>query len=223
GEVRHLGGRAVAIAADLSLQDERLAAFAQARQALGPIDLLVNNAGELAGGTLGRLDDAEIARSVALNLAAPMHLTQLALPDLTARRGAVVLVASMAGIVPLPYASVYSGSKAGLVGFGRALRYELEPLGVRLLIANPPATDTAMTDGMIAAAGLPVELARLQSPEQIGEDIVAALVRGRHELIWPGADHLLALAWRLAPWLVAAGLRSQRGRFARAMGRGGRS
>ena len=86
--------------------------------------------GMLAGGELAALTPVAIKSAVALNLAAPMILVQQFLPDLGARRGAVILVGSMMSFVPLPAAPVYSATKAGLRAFGQALRYELQTRGV---------------------------------------------------------------------------------------------
>lgn len=218
-DARIQGVRAVVLPADLTEATQSTALVERARAALGPLDVLVNNAGALSGGALDSLAPEAIEQAVALNLIAPMLLTRAALPDLAAQRGAVVLVASMASLLPLPFASVYTATKSGLRGFGAALRYELEPLGVRLLVAYPPSTETAMTSGMLSAAGLPLgfPLARFRSPEAVGEEIVAALVRGRHELVWNGGERLAAQLYAFAPWLVNTVFRSQRERFRRVM------
>jgi len=211
-EVVALGARGVALPTDLASGDERAEVLGRARAALGRIDILVHSAGALAGGELAALSPDEIERTVAVNLLAPIALTRLALPELAARRGAVVLVGSATSFAPLPAATVYSATKAGLRAFGEALRYELDPQGVRLLVAYPPATDTAMIRGMARAAGAPSF--RLAAPELVGERIVAALVAGRRELLIGAGDRALALAYRLAPRLVQAVLRTQRRRFA---------
>lgn len=216
-EARSFGVRAVALPADLCETAQCLALIEQTRAALGPIDIVVNNAGALHGGPLDSLAPEAIERAVALNLTAPLLLTRATLPDLVAQRGAVVLVASMASLLPLPYASVYTAAKTGVHGFGTALRYELEPQRVRLLVAYPPATATTMTDGMVEAAGLgPASaLVRLHSPDAVGKAIVAALVRGRRELVWSGPEQLSAYSYKLAPWLVRTILRTQRARLRR--------
>lgn len=182
--------RAVAFPVDLTCHDELDATFAQVRRDLGPLTLLVNNAGMLAGGALAAQTPDIIERVVALNLTAPLLLTRLVLPDLVACGGAVGLVGSMASFMPLPFASLYSGTKMGLRGFGTALRYELEPLGVHLLLAYPPMTDTAMVQGMAQAAGLPPNswFARLHAPDAIGEQIVAALLARKPEVVWRGGE-----------------------------------
>lgn len=213
------GVRAVTLVADLADAPQRLMLIECVRRELGPLDLLVNNAAVLSGGALTTFSPDEIEATVALNLTAPLLLTRLALPDLVARGGAVVFVGSMVSLVPLPFASLYTATKAGLRGFGAALRYELEPFGVHVLVAHPPATNTAMVRGMAMAAGLTPgsRLARLADPERIGEQIVTALLARQHELVWLSGERLLAWGYHWLPWLVCAVLRLQRAQFARMM------
>lgn len=219
-EVRSLGGRAFALPTDLSASSERRALLGRVHDVAGPLDILVNNAGVLAGGDLLHLTPDQIERAVAVNLSAPIELTGLALPELARRRGTVVLVASGAGVVPLPASSVYAATKAGVRAFGESLRYELGPLGVRLLVAYPPPTDTAMTRGMARAGGVP--FFPRSRPEDVGERIVRTLWRGRRgaraqELHFPSGERALHLLYRLAPGLVRLLLATQRERFARIM------
>ena len=214
-EVSALGARGVALPADVTVASERATLVERVHAALGPLDVLVNNAGMMAGGDLATLSAAEIEQAVALNLTAPMDLTRLALPDLVARRGAVVLVASAVSHVPLPSASLYTATKTGLRAFGETLRYELEPLGVHLLLTYPPAVKTAMTAGMAAAAGVPIF--PMLAPENAGERIVAALFARERELQFGLSEQTTAYLYKIAPWLVRLGLRSQRRRFSRMM------
>lgn len=207
------GVRAVALPADLACGEARDGLLARARAALGPPGLLVHAAGMLAGGSFPGLEARAIERAVALNLVAPLALTRAALPDLAARRGAVILVASLAATVPLPAMALYSATKAGLAAFGEALRHDVAPHGVRVLVAYPPSTATDMTRGMARAAGFPRY--RLASAEAIGERIVGALVAGRDDWRGGAGERALVLAQRVAPSLVRRALRGQRARFRR--------
>jgi short-subunit dehydrogenase len=214
GEIAGMGGQAIAFPADLAQAGERARLRERIHEALGPISLLANNAGVLAGGELASLTPAAIEAAVAVNLAAPMVLVQQFLPDLAARRGAVILVGSMMSFVPLPAASVYSATKTGLRAFGQSLRYELRARGVRLLTVYPPGTATAMTTSMARNAPWRSPLA---DPAAVGERIVRALIAGRTELQWGAGERLLTMLYQAMPRLVAALLARQHPLFVRMM------
>jgi uncharacterized oxidoreductase len=215
GEVQALGGSAAIAPGDVTEANARLQMIETAHAAFGPVHILVNNAGVLASGALFQLNGEEIARAVATNLTAPIDLTRLALPDLAQTHGAAVFVGSTTSHVPLPYASIYSGTKGGLHAFCTSLRSELAPLGIQLLEVYPPTIDTAMTEGMARRAG--AMRMRGGTPEDAGERIVIALAAGKHELAWGGAERWLLRLHRYAPGLVGALLRSKRRRFAHIM------
>jgi short-subunit dehydrogenase len=213
-EIAIMGGHAVAFPTDLAQPTQRRGLRERIHEALGPIDLLANNAGVLAGGELARLGSAEIEAAIAVNLAAPMALVQQWLPDLVARRGAVILVGSMMSFVPLPAASVYSATKAGLRAFGLALRYELRTRGVHLLTVYPPATATAMTASMARNAPWRSPLA---DPAIIGERIVRALIAGQREVQWGIGERLLTMVYHAMPGLVSALMARHHALFVRMM------
>ncbi len=213
-ELRTLGQAALSFTADLSDPDAWGQVVEQVHAAWGPIDTLVHNAGILAGGALLDQSPATMQACVTTNFTAPLVLTRLLLPDLIAQRGRVVLVGSTTSFVPLPYLALYGATKAGLHHFGAALRHELTPLGIGLLIAYPPATATAMTAAMAARTQASTgRQPTLATPEQIGETIVRALVAGKREAIWWDGEQLLRVCYRLAPGLVERLLFAQRRRF----------
>jgi short-subunit dehydrogenase len=214
------GARVEELPADLAEPGAAAGILDRVRLALGPADIVVCNAGVLAGGDLSSLSEEEVRRAVTVNLLAPAQLVRAALPDLVQRKGAVVLVASAMSFVPMPYASLYSATKAGIKAFGESLRYELEPQGVLVMVVVPPATDTAMVRGMAEAAG--TTAFPLWRPGVVGERIARGLEAGKHDLHMGGADRAVAVLYAVAPRLVRAALRSQRARFARMMtaGRG---
>ncbi|MEA2575732.1 MAG: hypothetical protein QOH93_3030 [Chloroflexia bacterium] len=217
-EVSARGVRAVPLHADLTEETGRADLVSRVLGELGRLDILVNNAGVMQRGSLLAKSPGEVRAVVATNLLAPIELTRQALPELARRKGAVVLVASAVSDVPLPYASLYSATKAGVSAFGEALRYELAPLGVRLLLVYPPGTDTDMVRGMARAAG--VSNFPLAQSEGVGERIVTSLVKGRQEVRMGAEARLLPLLYRISPRLVRALYRSQRALFEGMMGDG---
>jgi len=219
-EVRASGGHALALPTDLTDATARQLLVEQVRDELGPLQLLVHNAALLSGGLLSAQPLATVEATVATNLTVPIALTQLCLPDLVAQRGQIVLIGSTTSFVPLPYLALYSATKAGLHSFGTALRHELKPMGVHLLIAYPPTTATPMTAAMWARArqqpgGRFFQPAR---PEAVGERIVQALIAGKTECHWGGGEALLRLAYRIAPRWVDRSLYGQCRRLAAILG-----
>lgn len=215
-EITTNGGHAVSLPIDLAQPQAVPELIERTHAALrGQLQVLVNNAGVMLPGRLDAHSPGALQQALQVNLAAPLLLTQAALPALKANRGSVVLVASQAALLPLPFAAFYSASKAGLQTLGAALRYELEIAGVHLLVAYPPATATAMTEALTLPAGAARQWRA--GPLRIGAQIVAALERRQPERHW--LDYQTPLIWlyKLWPGLVHRLLRSQLDLFAKLM------
>jgi short-subunit dehydrogenase len=107
------------------------------------IDVLVNNAGYGAYGPFVENDPNVVIQTIRLNIENLTHLTRLVLPDMINRRsGKILNVASLAAFSPGPLMAVYHGTKAYVLSFGNAIRYELKGTGVSLTTLCPGATAT---------------------------------------------------------------------------------
>ena len=141
-----LGAKGVAIAADLTAPAEIAAAVTAAEDRLGPLDILVNNAGISGVGPPKATVDTpldEWEQTLAVNVTAPFLFCRTVVPGMVARgRGAVVNIASMAGILCLPGRVSYAASKAALISLTKTLAYECGPAGVRLNAVCPGWVDT---------------------------------------------------------------------------------
>ncbi len=113
---------------------------------LGSLDGLILNAGVTFADDFESGDYATDAAMVQTNVLANLQLIRLCLPALTATKGCILLVASLGGLTPVPYQSVYAGTKAFMVNFGLSLREELAPSGVRVSVFAPGGIKTEMTD-----------------------------------------------------------------------------
>jgi NAD(P)-dependent dehydrogenase (short-subunit alcohol dehydrogenase family) len=132
--------------ADVTVREEVDRAFALAREAQGPITILVNNAGAAAGVPFARVTPELWRDILAVNLDGIFHCCQAALPDLlAAEAGRIVTVASMAGLHGFAYASPYIAAKHGAVGLTRALAAEYAGRNLRVNAVCPGFVDTEMT------------------------------------------------------------------------------
>jgi len=132
--------------ADVTIRDEVDRAVALAREAQGPITILVNNAGAAAGVPFAKVTPALWREMLAVNLDGMFHCCQAALPDLLAApAGRIVTIASMAGLHGFAYASPYIAAKHGAVGLTRALAAEFAQSNLRVNAVCPGFVDTEMT------------------------------------------------------------------------------
>lgn len=172
-DVTETGARAAVVPAELTdaAQVERLVADAEA--ALGPVDLLVNNAGIESSSAFTRYSAAELEQMIAVNLTSPMLLTHRLLPGMVERgRGHVVLVSSGAGRYGPACQPSYAATKAGLVGLTQSLRGEYRGTPVGFSVVCPGFVEG---DGMYAR----IVESGYQAPRTLGRtttDRVAAAV-----------------------------------------------
>ena len=138
------GIRAESVACDLGKPASRARLPAQLERLGLTVDVLVNNAGFATGGPFHASDAEQELQQVRLDVEAVVALTSLFLPGMVERsRGAILNVASTAGMQPMPYSAGYAAAKAYVLSFSEALHYELGPRGVTVtaLAPGPVSTD----------------------------------------------------------------------------------
>ena len=199
---------------DVGDEDQVAAAVAQVERRLGPVDVLVNNAGMIRVGPLAALGPADVKRAVEVMLLGVVNPTMAVLPGMLRRgRGRVVTITSIGGKLAAPHLLPYTTAKFGAVGFSEALRVELAGTGVRVTTVVPGLMRTgshlnAEFIGQPArefawfglAASLPLVS---MDAERAARRIVNAAERGRAELMLTPLAHVAARAWALAPGLCA--------------------
>lgn len=161
-ELVSLGVRAVIVGADVTDAAALARAISEAVAALGPVDVLVNNAGTAETAPFHRSDDALFARMIGVHLMAPVHAVQAVLPSMVERgRGRIVNIASVAGLAGGSYITAYTAAKHAMVGLTRALAVEYRNKGVLVNAVCPGYTDTEMVSGavtrLVAKTGIATE------------------------------------------------------------------
>ncbi len=137
--------------ADVANAESVRAAAVAARAAMGPITLLVNNAGQAMSGPIGKTTDAQWQTMLAVNLTGTFLCMRECLPDmLKVGFGRIVNVASTAGIVGYPYVSAYCASKHGVIGLTRAVALETARKNITVNAVCPGYTDTDIVKASIA-------------------------------------------------------------------------
>jgi len=150
-----------------------------ARAALPTLDVLVHSAGAYRQEALHELDADSLAALDAINLHAPILLTQACLPALRAASGQVVFVNSQAGLSAGAATLAYSAGKHGLRAAADALRQLLNPQGVRVLSIFPGRTDTPMQQAILAREKRVADAGMLMQPEDVAAMVLAALTLPR--------------------------------------------
>jgi UDP-glucose 4-epimerase len=205
------GRSCIAIACDVTSLEACEAAVAEVSRTFGGIDVLVNNAGITHLGRFGETDLDVLRRVMEVNFFGALHCTRAALPSLLERRGAIVVLGSVAGLAPLATRTGYAASKHALHGFFESLRAEHLDDGLHVLLVDPSFVDTPIgshalgPDGGPAGEGARTGVDHPISPERVADEVLLALGRRRSHLYVPWRAALYVWIARLAPrWFARA-------------------
>jgi NAD(P)-dependent dehydrogenase (short-subunit alcohol dehydrogenase family) len=136
---------ALAVAGDVRREEDVARLVAEHERALGPVDVLVNDAGILVRGLAEETSPAAFREVLEVNLTGAFLCARAVIPGMKARRrGRIVNVTSISGTIGTPGASAYNASKWGLVGLTKCLAEELRPHGVQCVAVSPGSVDTEM-------------------------------------------------------------------------------
>jgi short-subunit dehydrogenase len=179
-----LGSRAAVAVGDLADRASVARAVETLTDALGPVDVLVNNGGIGAYASVLEESPETFERLIQVNYLGTVYATLAVLPSMVERRrGHIVNVASIAGRVGAPFEAAYSASKFAVVGMSEALAAEVQGLGVAVSLVNPGPVETHFT----AARGVPFQrrFPRPLRPARVAAAVVSAVERDRFEQTMP--------------------------------------
>ena len=151
-ELRATGVRVHVAVADITDGATVRAGCAAAAKALGPVTILVNNAGTAGSVPFLKAEVAEFERLIAMHLLGPVHTAQAVLPGMVTRgAGRIVNVASIAGLHGAAYITPYASAKHAMVGLTRSLAAEFGPKGILVNAVCPGYTDTELVSRAVQA------------------------------------------------------------------------
>ena len=165
-------GDFLAIKCDVTIESDVERTFEEVEAALGPVEVLVSNAGITKDGLLLRMKDDDFTSVIDTNLTGAFRVCKRATQAmLRARKGRIILVSSVVGLLGQAGQANYAASKAGLVGFARSLAREFGSRNITVNVVAPGPVDTDMTrtlgdDKLQAIADL-VPLARIATADEI--------------------------------------------------------
>ena len=174
--IENMGGKAVAVQADVSQSEQVEALFEQVAETLGPVGILVNNAGITRDNLLLRMSEEDFISVLDTNLKSAFLCTKNALKGmLRARWGRIISIASVAGISGNPGQANYAASKAGMIAFSKSISKEVGSRGITANVVAPGFIETDMTEDLgesvKEAASSSISLGRFGRPEEIASAI----------------------------------------------------
>jgi short-subunit dehydrogenase len=169
---------------------------------MGSLDIVVNNAGLHHRGPALEVAALELARMVTVNLAAPVVLTRAAAP-LMKRGGCIVNIASLAGMVPMRNQATYGAAKMGLRCFSRAMRDELQPLGIAVCTVSPGPVDTGFFGEELERVNDIVFSQPMSSAAEVADAVLACIREGTAEVAVPWLSGKLCTLGYLSPRLLS--------------------
>ena len=208
------GRPVVALPCDVTDAEEVKRMTEAVREHLGPIDVLVNNAGVIQVGPVETMTLADYEEALNINLRGSLHTMLAVIPEMRRRgQGRIVNIASIGGKIAMPHLAPYSMSKFALVGLSKAMRAELAKDGIVVTTICPGLMRTGSPRNAVFKGRHRAEYAWFSisdslplftvSAEKAARRIVSACQRGEAEVVFPIQAKLAAMIESLAPELVS--------------------
>jgi NADP-dependent 3-hydroxy acid dehydrogenase YdfG len=178
---RGLGGEAIGLELDVTKRESFADFLAQVEERVGPLDVIINNAGIMPLGQFVDEDDATARRMIDINLHGVIFGMKLALPGMLRRNtGHIVNIASQAGKAGLPGGATYCATKHAVVGLSEAVRAETRETGIEISCVMPAVVDTELGSGLTESRGV-----KVSRPEDVANEIVRALEYPKFDVFVP--------------------------------------
>jgi len=188
---------------DVTSYEQITLAAKRVKQELGPVDILINNAGIVVGKYFQDHTRADIDRTMQINTLALMYITQQFLPDMLERNtGSICNIASSAGLISNPRMSVYAASKWAVIGWSDSLRLEMEQQhkNIHVTTIAPYYINTGMFDGVRS-------IVPILKPENVARSVIRGIEEKRVFISMPWNLHFVrfgqaVMSVRLFDWFV---------------------
>jgi NAD(P)-dependent dehydrogenase (short-subunit alcohol dehydrogenase family) len=197
-----IGAGAIGLELDVTDREAYTEFLNEVERQLGPIDVVINNAGIMPTGLFELEDDATTERHIAINLHAMMHGTREAIKRMKPHRsGHIINLSSAAGKVAGARTATYNATKFGILGFSEAVALELQGTGVEISVVIPSLCRTELVSGLKAIKGLP-----WIDPEDVADAIVVTLERPKFEVPVPRQMAVTMKLSQLMPFKARAAM-----------------
>lgn len=205
-EINQSGGKAVAIALDLTAEGAATQVIESALQSLGGLDIVINNAGIMDFTLYDHQSPERISQVINVNVIAPMLLVRAALPHMLAQNsGQIVNIGSAFGSIGFAHFATYCTSKFAMRGFSEALRRELADSKVGVSYISPRAAKTPLNDDITTQMLIETKT-NMDEPDYVAGQIVRAVEREAKEYFIGQPESFFARLNGVFPRLVDGGL-----------------
>ncbi len=170
-------GPFTAVRCDVTSSEDVDRAFGEVEAALGPVEVLVANAGMTKDGLLMRMSDEAFTQVIDANLTGSFRSARRVVgPMMKARKGRIVFISSVAAYMGVPGQANYAASKAGVIGMARSMARELAPRNITVNVVAPGGVDTdmvaALSDQQRAGMVGQTPIGRLATPEEVAAAVL---------------------------------------------------